>query len=329
MIRLLFFLYLSVLLTQLGCETDRSDNVGQSADTAEESSPDADTTSGDSQSDVGQRGNNNGGSPNTAWSEPLTDFADLSDLKTGYDPSQWYPTFLELLNRRYPTGRFIVESLSNSEQEAKQWLQAVGNIDTFAGLVQGANTTVHEMNHGLSFQEGIATNFDTYAYVLREDLTYIVPRITTFNRKEILPYLTGPLAKGSNGYYFYIEDTIASHDFFSVLDEFNAYIHSSFTGYGLHDEAAPGLKTSDRNGTLTFMLYTQYYLLHARENHPNVYSAILADPDIKELVGSLWKRAVFILDVTKDIPALEINAGPLETLMLSEELQQEIAPFLD
>lgn len=321
----------SLLLTfaLLGCEADRSNNIGQSADTGNEFGATDDTAGGGNPGD-GTAGEESdaGATADNTWSETLTALPDLSDLKAGYDPSQWYPTFLDLLDRRYPTGRYIVESLANSQQEAQTWLQAVGSIDTFAGLVDGANTTVHEMNHGLSFQEGIATNFDTYAFVLREDIIYIVPRISTFNRKEILPYLTGPLAKGSNGYYFYIEDTISSHDFFSVLDEFNAYIHSSFTGYGLHDELAPGLKTSDRNGTLTFMLYTQYYLLHARENHPDVYAAILADADIKELVGSLWKRAMFILDVTKDISSLEINAAPLETLMLSAELQQEIEPFL-
>ena len=67
------------------------------------------------------------------YREPLTDFADLSDLRDDYDPTRWYETMLEVLTRRYPTGHAIVTRVDNSRQSAQHW--ASGETGTWGELM--------------------------------------------------------------------------------------------------------------------------------------------------------------------------------------------------
>lgn len=259
------------------------------------------------------------------YQEELSPLASLEDAFFSYRPANWYTALLQVLRLRYPTGRAIVTRLKDSQTQAAVW---VGSPPTqFQGLLDRIGLTVHEMNHQLGWQEGIlATRLQQYAYVVREDLTLLVPQTETFPRAEIVPYLKGPLL---NQYKpVYLEGDSGKQGFLTVLDEFNAYTHSLFVGYGLHDQMAPGSRQSDRDGLVTFMMYTQFYLRHARLKHPADYAKLRASPEIRDAVKTLWARANFILDATADIPGLALDAAAVEAEMRKADMQAEVRDFV-
>ncbi len=261
-----------------------------------------------------------------AYDEPLTDLDPIDDLRSGYRSADWYATLLTLLERRYSSGRYIVTELDDSQSNALIWMggRPPASFDDLLGRV---GVTVHEMDHQLGWQQGIlATGLQSYAYVLRDDLTLLVPRIETYPRAEIAQYLVGAL---DNQYRpIYLEGQSGQQGFLTVLDEFNAYTHSLFVGYGLHDQTPAGRRQSDRDGLVTFMLYTQLYLRHGRNNHPGDYDKLKAEPEIRDAVRTLWARANFILDVTEDISSLSLDPAAVEAEMRKAEMQAEVRDFI-
>ncbi len=257
------------------------------------------------------------------YSEALTDLASIDDLRDGYDADRWYETMLAVLERRYATGHFIVTALDDSKTNAAIWTG--GQRDSFDGLLRALQVAVHEMDHQLGFQEGaLPTFFREYYYAIRADDTRLVPNIDTFPRSEIAPYITGDL---DNQYKdTYLTGQSGDQNFFTLLDEFNAYTHSMFTGYGIHDQLRGS--TSYRDGLVTMMLYVEFFLRHARENHPDDYAALRAETDVRDLVDLLWQRADFILDVTAEIPALSLRPEAVEAKMREPEMRAEVDRFV-
>jgi hypothetical protein len=259
------------------------------------------------------------------YQEPLTEFPDLTDLESDYDPSSWYETMLEILARRYTAGHFIVVGVEGSEAEAKRW--AGSKTASFDDLVGILPHVVHEMNHQLGMQEGVMkTQFQKYVFPVRDEELVEVTRHETFNRSEIARYVTGPLENQYKS--IYLTGSMGRQGFFTLLDEYNAYTHSMFTGYGLHDMAPQGRRVSHRDGLVTFIMYTQFYLRHARERHPDDYELLRSDAELRDLVGLLWKRANFILDVTRDIPGLALDVEAIEAEVNKPEMRAEMEMFI-
>lgn len=263
--------------------------------------------------------------PRSGYAEPLTDRPPLDDLRAGYAAERWYETLVEILRRRYATGHHIVTSLDDSRGKAAVW--TTGRTGTFDDLVRSLELVVHEMDHQLGFQEGFVPSIGRrYFYAVRADLAVTVDVVPTFARSEIAPFVTGPL---ENIYkQTYLTGQSGQQGFFNLLDEFNAYTHSLFTGYGLHDLFPPNQRVSHRDGLVTMMLYVELYLRQARTKHPADYAALRADPAVKDLVKLLWDRANFILDTTEPIPGLALNAGAIEAEMRKAELWGEVERYL-
>ena len=259
------------------------------------------------------------------YTEELAELVSLDDLREDYRAADWYPTLLEVLRRRYPTGRHIVTRVANSQARAKYW--AGNDTSSWDGLMDAMQMVVHEMDHELGMQEGVlATGFETYAYVVREDLQVEVAYQDTFPRSEIARYVTGDLVNFYKNTY--LSGRLGEMAFQNTLDEVNAYTHSIFVGYGLHDQFPPNQRASYRDGIVTFMMYTQFYLRHARLQHPEQWDALHEDPEMRALVELLWDRAGFILDVTKDIRGLSMEAEVIEAEVRKPEMQAEIDRFV-
>lgn len=263
--------------------------------------------------------------PRSGYSEPLTARPSLDDLKNSYSAARWYETMLEVLRRRYSTGHHIVISLEDSKSNAAIWTN--GRTGTFMDLIGALDLAVHEMNHQLGFQEGfIPTIGKVYFYEVRADLTVKVDVVPTYARSEIAQFIKGPLENQYKNTY--LTGQSGEQGFFNLLDEFNAYTHSLFTGYGVHDLSSPGRRISHRDGLVTFMLYTELYLRQARTKHAADYAAMRGNPEVQALVKLLWDRANFILDTTEAIPGLALNAAAVEAEMRKAELWGEIERFV-
>jgi hypothetical protein len=263
--------------------------------------------------------------PDDRYSEPLTDRIPLDDIRSSYTAARWYEALLAVLQRRYGTGHYIVTHLADSQAKAAQWTN--GRTRSFDDLLGALELTVHEMDHQLGIQEGFLPSVGReYYYQVRSDLSVKVTVVPTFNRSEIAQYVTGPLVNMYKDTY--LTGQSGAQGFFTLLDEFNAYTHSLFTGYGLYDQYPSGQRVSHRDGLVTMMMYTELFLMHARTKHPADYAALRAKPEVKALVKLLWDRANFILDTTQGIPALAYDPAAVEAKMRSAEMQAEIAGFL-
>lgn len=259
------------------------------------------------------------------YHEPLTEFADLSDLKSGYSAGRWYETMLAVLERRYPTGHYIVTHLDDSRANAQRWVG--GSTASWDSLMHALQLAVHEMDHQLGIQEAwLPSGGREYAYVVRADKVVTVTNHSTFARSEIAQYVTGSLENMYKGTY--LSGTSGRQGFTNLLDEVNAYTHSLFTAYGVHDQFPPGMRSSHRDGLVTFMMYTQFYLRHGRLKHPADYARLHDDPEMRDLVELLWDRANFILDTTAPLPGLAMNPAAIEAEMRKAEMQDEIAQFV-
>lgn len=263
--------------------------------------------------------------PPKGYHEPLTDRPSLDDLAGGYTSARWYETLVEVLRRRYPTGHHIVTSLQDGKGKATTWTN--GQTGTFMDLIGALEVAVHEMNHQLGFQEGfIPTIGKRYFYEVRDDLRVTVDVVPTYNRSEIAQYITGPL---DNQYKsVYLTGQSGQQGFFTLLDEFNAYTHSLFTGYGTYDLYPASRHVSNRDGLVTMMMYVEFYLRHARTKHAADYAALRASAETKDLVRLLWDRANFILDTTASIPSLALKAEAVEAEMRKADMLGEVEGFL-
>jgi hypothetical protein len=223
--------------------------------------------------------------------------ADLSALEASHDPSRLRQTLLTLSELRYPPAVGFIEA--QTDAELSRWFFA--GTATLDQVLQGYEVAVHEGSHiwGFGF-----FSFDTYSYRIVDDSLIVETAfLTNFDRSEILgrhPYAADDFYADT-----YLSGQSGAQGFNTVLDEFNAYTHSLASRYCTRDSVQGA--TSARDGILTFMLYVELYLKIAREQHPDDYAEILADPPHREVILSIWDRAEHWLAVSEGSPELGID----------------------
>lgn len=244
--------------------------------------------------------------------EPLDEKKNISDLLDSYSSSNWYETLIALLERRYTTGHYIVLEVNNSKKQASSYIDNSSKLS----FIMTISVVVHELTHILDFQESSYT----YTYVVRHDLQLKVPYFKTYARNKILQYITW------NDDYadVYLTGQMGTQGFDSLLDELNAYIQSLFTDYSFVDQFPKTISITSRDGVLTFMIYTELYLMHGRLYEQATYNIIISNEKWRELILTLWDRGDFILEVTKSYNQLGINDGILYNKAYDEEYLHEI-----
>jgi hypothetical protein len=172
---------------------------------------------------------------------------------------------------------------------------------TFADMLDGLGTLVHEMGHCWGFQFMSAG----YAYLITDTIEIHTTRLDTFDRSEIST--VHEFASTDFYYNTYLTGSSGAQGFSTVLDELNQYIHSLAIAYCYNDFRRRGMRTSARDGVLTFMYYVEKYLQVARTAHPTDYDRILADENAVHAMDVLWGRANLYLQQTQGMTALGIN----------------------
>lgn len=240
--------------------------------------------------------------PQTGYQEPLTNKADLSSVASNYQPSSWEQTMADVMALRYETGSYLTEQTPKGMELAALWMQ--GQTSTFDKLVERMPLVVGELAKHFGKQIASDVGGSTFALVVRDDQTLVIPRIDTPARSEIYSKIDSSVA---NIYTYYLQGSEGAGDFFDLLAELNAATHGLFTAYGVSDWLPPNTSVTQGEAVLTFMMYVQVYLRHVRENHPAVYAALKAEPEIQDAVTLLWARGLFILNVANSdgiLPAL-------------------------
>ncbi len=251
------------------------------------------------------------------WSETLwcANLDDLGAVKAAHSAAGLRDTLVGISELRYPPAVGFIDAQSDSDLEI--WF--FGEWDDFDSVLDGYEVAVHEGSHIWGFEY---FSFDDYRYRIVDDDRIIGTQyLDNFNRSEILTRHPDPAAD----FYAstYLEGQSGAQGFNTLLDEYNAYTHSLVSRYCTRD-ALGGSSISARDGILTMMWYVELYLAIAREEHPDDYAAILADPAHLEVILAVWDRAEFWLDITKDHPELGINDNQIEKLTYDETNLAEI-----
>jgi hypothetical protein len=199
---------------------------------------------------------------------------------------------------RYPIGNAFLDE--QTDEQLNTWF--FGGAATFDDALDGFEIAVHEGSHIWGFGH---SSYTEHAYRLRLDLEIMTLELQNFPRSEIL----GMHANPSADFYAdtYLTGASGAQGFNSLLDEYNAYVHSLATKYCTRDALSQGMSTSARDGALTFMYYVELYLKLARTVHADDYAEILADPNHVSLILTVWDRAEFWLAVTNATPSLGID----------------------
>ncbi len=224
--------------------------------------------------------------------------ADVSAIAKGHAPGKLRATAEALAAARYPAGVPYLQA--QDDKQLSVWFQ--GAPDTFEGVASRLDTAIHEGAHMWGFKR---FNGRTQTYPVRRDLTIEIKLLKNFDRSEIL----GRHVDAASDSYekTYLEGRSGAQGFNTLLDEYNAYVHSLAAAYCLRDLKPPNIRTSARDGILTFMYYVETYLAIGRAAHPADYTAILGDPGHRRLILTVWQRAEHFLKKSEGDRSLGIH----------------------
>jgi hypothetical protein len=210
---------------------------------------------------------------------------------------------LELLKKYNPEGWYIVTKVNQLAYNNHFDRYAEGN--TRNNVRDALGTIVHELNHGYSALMAWKLRpreRDQYACYYIGDTTHILVKYTpVFLTEEIGKDVRPELHTFRFDTYVYnpkekIQITSNVLGIYGLLDEWNSYYHGTKTDvymYKWYEENSKNTVEDWRNYFSTvgsvinayveFKFYCLTYLLHAQKHKPEVYQAILSNPEFIEV----------------------------------------------
>ncbi len=317
---------ISVAVTACGNAADPG--LGGNADgdagaSGDAQSADATPTSdaGTATNDAGAGGNDggapiDGGSGSPCYSETYHPTADVSTLKSAYTSSGWLATSLEVMNRRYATGHFILDT-----EKADNQLPGFADPATWQRQMEALMTMVHEETHGYDFEHSTSGK---HAYVLRDDLVVSPPELPNmWTRSELVAMITDNATQSYDNVY--LTGTQGTYDVVFLCDELNAYTNGLAAITAVADQCSDQI--SARDGVAAHLYYLELYLKRGRTAHPTEYAAMKADPAWQKLVRYAWARGHFWDAQAKPFPVLDIASTPIWAHVNEPAMLDEIKRF--
>lgn len=236
---------------------------------------------------------------------PIAPSVSLADLAPQCNAETWRATAMEVLARRYPEAKEMMQDLSDPNF-FNFWF---GGGTSYQDVVTRVSGAVHESVHSLG---GNRISYGPDGWVrtlcLGNDQYYSSPDRTTFPRSEVVNWLPEEL-KTSGYASTYLAGQSGGQGFMITLDEVNAYTISSLVDTAVVDQFPPGMSTSSRDGLLSLMLFAQLYLKAARIDHPAEYMTLRGDRKLVQLIVLLMDRADYALSLSGTDPRLGLQDG--------------------
>jgi hypothetical protein len=186
---------------------------------------------------------------------------------------------LKLLRQFYPDGLKVLNASSNHDGA---WLDCSSGQPTVNSILSDIHETTHSLAvHGNYLSLKLVSGLNAKA-TIRPEL--VDPSHAIFKMYEKLTD-----EEREERYSLYIRPPFANQDFTFLLDELNAYTHSSrFTNF------YPGYVDTlidPYDGLLAMVSFTLQYYMIFRVSDPKYYSDILMNSDFKNLVSVLLLQA--------------------------------------
>jgi hypothetical protein len=236
--------------------------------------------------------------PPPCYSEPYSPNVDLSDLKNAYTPDTSVQSSLTAMQRRYPTGYFILDAQQNDSQlgnfmDTSSWDSLMQSMM----MTMNAETGIYDFGHSQS----------THTYVLRSDMVLTLTPVTTWARGEILQMLTDSSTQTYD--QSELQGSAGQDDFVTLADDATAFTNGLGSITAVGNQVTSGI--SARDGVAANTYYLELYLRDGRTNHATDYAALKASADWQKLVRYMWARAFFWDGQAKPNPNLDIASTPI------------------
>ena len=294
--------------------------------------------------------------PKEQFFEP-NQFPDIQDLVNSYSSSNYMAFIYGVLERRYPTGKSIIEQ-AGGQSAVDKWLWNTGSASQ---VLSGLGMAIHEIGHGLDQstpenwyfisldQNNNPLSFTTpgmhgemtwsgspqysmeRSLVLADDQNWKRPpaqssEITTSNE-----WGDGPFGCDENYAETYLNGDPTDNNFEggdqgynSLIEEFAQYINSLAFAYYFQDYYRA---SSDRHAMYTWMWWNERYLRKIRNEHPDQYEYLFNNEAWLELILTLWGRAWLYLST--NFPGMQPDSDYLHQLVQEQEMLSEIQRIRD
>jgi hypothetical protein len=272
-------------------------------------------SSGSSSGGAGSSGAVDGGTGAPCYSEPYFPTANVADLAAGFDGSNWLEASITTMQRRYPTGYFVL----NAEQNDPQLPQFV-DASSWSALMSSLLTVLDAETAGWDFDNASA---NAHPFVILDTMKITAPSLTTWAQGEILQYITDAATQtydqtelgGQQGTY----------DGIFLFDAINSAANGLAAATAVGDQVPFGIPA--RDGVAAHLYYMELYLRAGRTSHPAEYAAIQTDPGWQQLVRYEWARGHFWDGQAKPNANLQIAVSPIWANVDAAAALDEIQEF--
>ena len=219
---------------------------------------------------------------------------DISDLVADYDESMRLPWAISVLQRRYPTGAFIMQEANN---KTDCFEISVEDPSKAENVINGLRTAVHECGHMIDLNV-------PQRYVIRKDLQYKCDFSIASGgpaRRIILDDEFQEKWPNDSFRKTYLEE-LGDQTFDLLLDEASQYINTLATSYAFYDYTT--FDPVARDGVHAFYWYIARFLRKTRMEHADFYDKLVNDTCWRQVILATWGRSERYLVETQGLPGL-------------------------
>lgn len=227
------------------------------------------------------------------YAETLNPTADISDIKSGFNPNNWLQTITSIYDRRWPSGKALAQAQAND-----QYFKGFVDTTSFNKLAESLMVAMHEETHMWDLASG-RTEWNNYtsSWV---DATYQfnkVPLHDGFARKEILPLIKDDASSDTDNVYLK-DANQGEYHLQGVTAELNASLMGLPAAMMVGDYIDGIGASNSRDLALTNMNYLQLYLRVAKANHSAFWNQIKAEPELRKFVLVQFLRMSYFIDLS-------------------------------
>ena len=260
------------------------------------------------------------------YAEPLNLRADVSDLKAGFNGSNWLATLTGVYGRRWPSGKALAQAQANDP-----YFKDFIDTSSFNKLAESTMVAIHEETHMWDL-DGSRTQWNSYSSSWIDDTTQFLKfplhdADGGFPRKEILALIKDDASASMDNLYLR-DATQGSYHLQGVTAELNAGLMGLPAALAVA-EFIDGVGASNaRDIALTNLSYLQFYLRVAKSSHAGYYAKLKSDATWRKYVLVQFLRTAYFITQSEPyagklgsskVPALVNRVYAPENLAILED----------
>jgi hypothetical protein len=236
------------------------------------------------------------------------------DLASAYS-GDWQTSALTTMQRRYPTGYFVLSAGQNDPQ-----LPQFVDSSSWGALMSSLMTMLDVETSGWDFDNATAT---THPYVITDTMQISVTPLDNWQQGEIRQYITDTSTQTWDQSELQGEE--GTYDGIFLLDDLDSACNGLAAATAVGDQITSPIWA--RDDVAAHLYYLELFLRDGRTNHASAYAAIQADPTWQRIVRYEWARGHFWDVQAQPNPNLQVAVAPISAHVVDPANLAEIQQF--